>query len=81
MRDPLVLPEYYDEDGDGRNLGVGWDLAWDCTLTLGSDDDGRWTVTVSISGEDQRRGLTVRSVTRDQVREYARYLLEVVGDA
>jgi hypothetical protein len=79
MRDPEVLPEYYDDGGDGHNLGVGWDLSWGCTVSIGPDDNGEWTVQVSMLDEDQRKGITLRSVTRRQVREYARSLLDLVG--
>lgn len=79
MREPEVLPEYYDEDGEGQNLGVGWDLSWGCKLTLGPDDDGQWSVTISMSDEDQRRGILVRAVTREQVRAYVEHLLGLVA--
>jgi hypothetical protein len=79
MCDPEVLPEYYDEDGDGQNVGVGWNLSWGCKVTIGPDDDGQWTVHVSMSDEDKRVGATVRTVTREQVRDYAWHLLDVLG--
>jgi hypothetical protein len=83
MEDPDASPDYYDEDNEPHGPSVGWDLAWGCRVSIGYDADvpDRLTATVSMSDEDQRRGLTVRAVTPDQVRDYANHLLALVGAA
>lgn len=65
------------EDGDGFDpdtQSVGWAIGWDCQLTFGMDE-GTLQVTVASSGATQARGVEVRAVTSDQVRDYAARLL------
>ena len=89
--EPALSPEYHDFDDQAHCMGAGWDLSWGCRLTIGysdtaTDEDGigvgpeELHVTVSMSDADHRNGITVRKVTPEQVRAYARHLLALVGD-
>lgn len=80
MRNPDSGPYDYDEDGHPLDQGVGWDLAWGCRVSFSNDADGL-SATVSMSDEEQRRGIAVRAVTADQIRDYAHKLLALAGEA
>lgn len=76
----------YVEDGEfgepvPTNPSAGWDLSFGCNLTFSADDNGDLRVTVSTSDQDQRDGITVRSVTRDQLAAFAWQLMDVVGSS
>lgn len=77
---PELGPDTYDEDGEPHDFGVGWDLSWGCKVSIGYDD-GQLHATVSMSDADQRAGISVRSVTAEQVRAYAHQLLALVYGA
>lgn len=76
--DPDVQYEY-DEDGNAYDPSVGWDLSFGCRSTVGFQD-GQLVAVVHTSDEDKRRGFTRRAVTREQVADYARKLLNLVGE-
>ena len=76
--DPDTIHEY-DEDGNAYDPGVGWDLSGGCRSTIGYQD-GQLVAVVHTSDEDKRRGFTRRTVTREQVADYARKLLALVGE-
>lgn len=89
--EPALSPEYHDYEDRQHCMGARWALSWGCQLTFGysdtaTDEEGfgvgpeELHVTVSMSDEDHRNGITVRKVTREQVRAYARHLLALVGD-
>jgi hypothetical protein len=80
MRDPDRGPYVTDEDGHPLDDGVGWDLSWGCRVSFGTDPEG-FTVTVSTSAEDQRKGITNRLVTPSQVRQFAHDLLTLADTA
>jgi hypothetical protein len=75
--DPDVRNQY-DEDGDAYDPSVGWNLSFGCNLTIGYRGE-TLAVTVNTSDRDQRDGITHRTVTRQQVADYARKLLALVG--
>lgn len=91
MRDPDYSVGYWDFDDRPHCYGAGWDLSWGCRVTIGFEDtetgddgigvgDERLHATVSMSDEDKRRGITKRTVTPEQVRQYAYHLLALVGE-
>ncbi|MEU6261864.1 hypothetical protein [Saccharopolyspora shandongensis] len=75
---PDVYHEY-DEDGQPYDPTARWSLSFGCTLSIGFEGDDLH-LTVSTSGHDQRTGTTKRTVTREQVRDYAHQLLALVGE-
>lgn len=77
MRDPDCGPYVTDDDCRPLEDGVGWDLSGQCRVTFSPEPHGL-EVTVSTSGEEQEMGITVRSVTADQIRSYAYKLLALV---
>jgi hypothetical protein len=70
-----------DEPFEPPKLVAGWDFAWGARLTLrgeGEDID----LTLSISDDVQRNGICARTVTREQLGQFAANLLRIVnGDA
>lgn len=71
--------EWYDEEGKGRDPHVGWDLSWGCRVSF-AYDEGQLRATVSLSDADLRAGITVRSATRDQLRNFADRILDFLRD-
>lgn len=78
--EPGVSTEW-DEDADAMRIdGIGWDLSWGCKLSLSRDHEtGEYYVSVCTSGEDQRAGITTRSVTREQIASFGQQLVNVFG--
>lgn len=79
--DPNLIPGW-DDDGNPLNeTDCRWDLAFGCALSFGHDDDGigggPLHVTVSTSDAHQRDGITVRTVTPEQVAEFGRMLCDL----
>lgn len=81
MRDPDRGPYVTDDDGVSLEDGVGWDLSWGCRVSFGDDDPAGLVVAVSMSEEDQRKGITNRLATPEQVRRFARDLLALADAA
>lgn len=85
-RDPDRSGEGWDDDNDCViHDGTGWDLSYGCRFGINHDrervgDPDEWTVIVSTFGEDQRKGITVRTVTPEQVEAFARHLLDLVAE-
>lgn len=79
LRDPDCGPYVADDDDVPFEHGVGWDVSEQCRVTFSPEAHG-FDVTVSTSGEEQEMGWTARSVTADQIRDFARKLLALVGD-
>lgn len=75
MRDPDINREWHGDKDQLVNTGVGWSLSWGCRLSFGYDYDGNLCATVNTSGTDQQRGIVNVAVTWDQVREFARMIL------
>lgn len=79
LHDPDCGPYVTDDDGRTLEDGVGWDLSGECRVSFEPAGD-RLDVTVSTSGDEQRRGITVRAATAEQVRNFAHKLLALAGD-
>lgn len=70
-----VQPDYYDEfDDTPHDHGIGWDLSWDCRVSFGYQDN-RLHACVSTSGAERRNGITVRTITPNQLRAFAAQLV------
>lgn len=68
----------YDEGGQPFDPSVGWDLSNGCRVTFGLEGD-QLVALVTTSGKDQRDGITRRSMTREQVEDFARQLSALIG--
>jgi hypothetical protein len=84
---PVYADPRYDERDpclpyvDQEPAGARWDLAFGCCLSFGPfDNGGPLRVTISMSDHEAAAGICVREVTPQQVRNYAHYLLRMVGE-
>ncbi len=80
---PNLIPGW-DDDGEPLNVtDCHWSLAWGCALSFGHPDPGveggPLQVVVSTSDAHQRDGITVRTVTPEQVAEFGLMLLGLAG--
>ncbi|MGK5737244.1 hypothetical protein [Micromonospora sp. URMC 103] len=75
-------PEFDGPDPDGvDNPAVRWNLDFGCNLSFGVDlDDASLYVNLSISDWPLRNAGLQKAVTRDQIRQYALFLLRLADD-
>jgi hypothetical protein len=73
--DPVSSQEK-DEKQNVIQRSVSWDISPGCRVTF-TFENGSWNVTVHMPGQDQQDGTTVRSVTRDQIMDFADKLKSV----
>jgi hypothetical protein len=81
-RPVLSHPDFayeYDEDGEKSGVSAGWDLAFGCRVNFNLDD-GEPYVSVSFSDYERRNGGCNRSVTREQIRGFAYYLIQMTEE-
>lgn len=69
-----------DEDGDPipGTLSIGWDMSWGCRLNFGQCN-GDLLFTLSISDMAQKRGIEQKTVTADQLRDFANKLISIAN--
>lgn len=77
--EPELQPGW-DDDGEPLNeTDCGWDLTWGCNLSFGhadpSAEGGPLDVTVNTS--DRHQGITVRSVTAEQLVAFGQMLVNL----
>jgi len=74
-RDPY-LP-YVDQEPASAH----WDLAFGCALSFGpAENGGPLRVSIHMSDREADAGMCVRTVTPEQVRAYAGYLLRMLAE-
>ncbi|WP_433651065.1 hypothetical protein ACQP2C_00030 [Micromonospora zamorensis] len=75
-------PEFGEPDPDGvEDPAVRWNLDFGCNLSFGIDlDDASLVVNLNISDHPLRNAGLQKSVTREQLRRYALYLLRLADD-
>lgn len=77
--DPEVGFDNYGEDGDEpQDFGAGWDLSYWCKVSFGYFE-GNLRASVHMSGHDLRSGCSIRTITREQLAAFSRYLQQVVA--
>lgn len=69
----------YGEEGERVGINAGWDLAFGCRVSFGLDE-GESYVVVSMSDRELRDGSCNRSVTREQIRGFAYYLIQMTEE-
>lgn len=79
-------PEYdardqYTPYAEQEPAAVRWDLAFGCALSFGAaENGGPLRVDLHLSDREKQQGMCVRTVTPQQVRAYAHYLLRLVAE-
>lgn len=79
---PLPCDEYCDPDCVHHVPSVGWSLSFGSRINLHPVDatDRRLVVSLQLSDDAIANGMVYRQVTPEQVREFARGLLALVGE-
>lgn len=82
LRPTYGQPEFDGPDPDGvDDPAVRWNLDFGCNLSFGIDlEDASLTVSLSISDWPLRNAGLQKAVTREQLRQYALYLLRLADD-
>ncbi|MFC3504846.1 hypothetical protein ACFOOK_28295 [Micromonospora krabiensis] len=75
-------PIFDEPDADGmESSAVRWDLDFGCNLSFGIDlDHASLYVSLSVSDRPLADGGLQKAVTRDQLRQYALFLLRLADD-
>lgn len=78
---PAPCDEYCDSDCVHHVASAGWDLSFGSRINVHRVDtaDGRLVVSLHLSDDALANGMVYREVTPEQVAEFARHLLAVVG--
>ncbi|MDF3046719.1 MAG: hypothetical protein K0R30_2947 [Ornithinibacter sp.] len=70
----------YDEDGEKSGISAGWDLAFGCRVSFNLHEAGDLYASVQMSDEPRRNGGMTRAVTREQIRGFAYYLIQMTEE-
>jgi hypothetical protein len=70
----------YDEDGAKSGIYAGWDLAFGCRVSFNLDEEGAPYASVQMSDKPRSDGGMTRAVTREQIRGFAYYLLQMTEE-
>lgn len=78
MAEPGSYFAFYDEEGEGHGRATQWDISWGCTVGFAYNDQGVLHFYVSLS-DDSGSGHVQRSVSPEQLRDFACRLIELAG--
>lgn len=78
---PTSCDEHCDPGCVHHVASAGWDLSFGSRLNVGRVDtsDGRLVVSLHLSDDALANGMVYREVTPQQIADFARHLLAVVG--